>query len=177
MIDYRREDYMENTTWIYILVIIVVLSAILKFTNVLSYTILKNKVLKSRKWDLNICCGKTDGGGINADIVKHTETNKFLLLESIYDIPLENASLDYVFSSHTIEHIDDPKDFYRELERVGKHITILVPPLWDITAAFNFLEHKWIFLTFKTRHTKLPKFIKLPLSGWYQRKFGQKIKA
>jgi len=168
---------MEYTTWIYILVIIIVVSAIFKFTNVLSYTIIKNKILKSRKWDLNICCGKTDGGGINADIIKHKEVEKFLLLESVYNIPFEDDSLDYVISSHTVEHIDDPQAFYVELKRIGGNITILVPPLWDITAAFNFLEHKWVFLTFKTRHTELPKFVKLPLSGWYQRKFGQKIKA
>ena len=168
---------MENTVWICLLVIIVVLFVGFKFTNVLSYTIIKNKVLRSRKWDLNICCGKTDGGGINADIVKHAEIDRFQLLDSIYKIPFEDKSLDYVISSHTIEHVEDPGAFHKELERVGRHVTILVPPLWDVTAALNFLEHKFVFLTFKSLHTKLPKFIKLPLSGWCQKKFGQKIKA
>lgn len=168
---------MESRIWLYLLVIIIILCVCFKLTNVLSYTIIKNKVLKSRKWDLNICCGKTDGGGINADIKKHAEIDRFQLLESVYNIPFEDKEFDYVISSHTIEHIKDPRAFYKELERVGKHITILVPPLWDITAAFNFLEHQWVFLTFKSQHTNLPKFVNLPLSGWYQKKFGQKIKA
>lgn len=51
--------------------------------NFLSYRILKNKTLKSRKWDLNICCGKTDGGGINADIKKHKDVPNFILIKNI----------------------------------------------------------------------------------------------
>jgi hypothetical protein len=31
------------------------------FLNWLSYRFLKNRVLKRQKWDLNICCGTTDG--------------------------------------------------------------------------------------------------------------------
>ena len=168
---------MGITAWMYILIAIVSILAFFKVTNVLSYTIIKNYVIKSRKWDLNVCCGRTDGGGINADIFRHKDIERFLLLADIYDLPFEDKSLGNVLSSHTIEHIDDPAAFFKELERVGENITILVPPLWDITAALNFIEHKWLFLTFKSKHTKLPKFVKLPLSGWYQKKFGQKIKA
>ena len=54
--------------------------------NILSYKILKNKTLHSRKWDLNICCGKTDGMGVNADIKKHKEVPNFpiVLIEDTY---------------------------------------------------------------------------------------------
>lgn len=45
-------------------------------------------------------------------------------------LPYENGSLDYVYSSHTLEHIDDWKnairDWYRVL-KVGGHLVITVP--------------------------------------------------
>ncbi len=163
--------------WIIAAIIIIVFLVILKFTNVLSYTIMKNRELKNRKWDLNICCGKTDGGGINADIIQHSKINNFNLIKNIYDLPYADKQFEYVICSHTMEHIDNPTEFYSELERVGKNLTILIPPLWDLSAAFNFLEHKWVFLSLKTKHSKLPKFVKLPISDWQQKKFGQKIKA
>jgi len=155
----------------------IIIYLILKATNVLSYSIIKNNILKSKKWDLNICCGRTDGGGINADIVQRHDIENFQLVNSIYKLPYEDKQFDQVLCSHTIEHVDNPELFLSELNRVGKRVTILIPPLWDLSAAFNFLEHKWIFLSFKTKCTSLPKYIKLPGSRWYQDKFGQKIKA
>lgn len=150
---------------------------ILKLTNVLSYTVIKNSIIKSKDWDLNICCGSTDGGGINADIIQHSDVENFILIKSIYDLPFEDNQFNNVICSHTLEHVDNPQQFYSELKRVSNELTILIPPLWDVSAALNFLEHKWIFLTFKSKHNSLPRFIKLPLSGWYQKRFGQRIKA
>ncbi len=160
--------------WIIAAVLIYI---ILKFTNVLSYEIIKNKIVKSRKWDLNICCGNTDGGGINADIIQHSDVDNFQLVDDICSLPYGDGQFDYVISSHTLEHVDKPDKFYSELKRVSKNLTILLPPLWDMSAALNFIEHKWIFLSLKSKHTALPKYIKLPLAGWYQKKFRQKIKA
>ncbi len=150
---------------------------ILKGTNVLSYTIIKKSIIKSRKWDLNICCGGTDGGGINSDITKYTDLSNFIPVQDIYDLPFEDKQFKHVLTSHTVEHIDDPQAFIDELNRVGENVTVLIPPLWDITAALNFLEHKWIFLTFRTKVSKLPRHIRLPLSDWYHKKYGQRIKA
>ena len=150
---------------------------LLKGTNVLSYTIIKKSVLNSRVWDLNICCGGTDGGGINADIEKHKDLPNFILTKDIYNLPFANNQFENVLVSHTLEHIDDPRGFMDELERVGRKVTILLPPLWDLTAAFNFLEHKWLFFTMKSKVTELPKYVKLPLSGWCHKKYGQRIKA
>ncbi|MBN2558332.1 MAG: methyltransferase domain-containing protein [Clostridia bacterium] len=151
---------------------------ILKGTNVLSYTIIKKSVLKSRVWDLNICCGGTDGGGVNCDIEMHSDgLPNFMLTEDIYNLPFEDKQFVNVLTSHTVEHIDDPQAFIDELQRVGENVTILIPPLWDLTAAFNFLEHKWLFLTFRTKVSKLPRHIRLPLSDWCHKKYGQRIKA
>jgi len=146
-------------------------------TNYISYHIMKKRVVQRQVWDLNICCGKTDGGGINADIVKHTNLPNFQKINDIYNLPYPENHFDYVLSSHTLEHVADPVKFYNELKRVGKNVKIIVPPLWDLSAALNILEHKWLFITFKTEHSKLPPFIKLPFAERWQEKLGQKIKA
>lgn len=160
-----------------LVIVAVLIYVLLKGTNVLSYTIIKKSVIKSRRWDLNICCGGTDGGGINADIERHADLPNFILTEDIYNLPFKDKQFKHILTSHTIEHIDDPQGFMDELNRVGENVTILLPPLWDITAAFNFLEHKWLFITLRTKVSKLPRHVKLPLSGWYQKKYGQRIKA
>jgi SAM-dependent methyltransferase len=112
--------------------------------NYISYKLLKNRILQRQKWDLNICCGKTDGCGINVDIVVHTK----LLNQAVVDVfrlPFKDYSFNSVLCSHTIEHVDDPVKLYRELNRVGRHVTFIVPSLWDISAAMNELEHRLLF--------------------------------
>ncbi|MDZ7796223.1 MAG: methyltransferase domain-containing protein [Candidatus Marinimicrobia bacterium] len=139
-----------------------------------SYTLRKKQILNEHKWDLNICCGKTDGGGLNVDIIKHQELPRFIQIDDIYDLPFADHEFDSVLCSHTMEHVDDPRRFYAELQRVGKHITVVVPPLYDLAAVFDILEHKWIFLTFKKRHHALPKFVKVPFADLLHRLLGQK---
>ena len=146
-------------------------------SNSLSYSFLKKRILKRQKWGVNICCGKTDGGGINVDIVKHADIPNFVLIRDIYNLPFRDQQFDTVLCSHTIEHVENPEKFFRELKRIGKKVSIVIPPLWDITAALNVFEHKFIFLSFKKEHTKLPSFIRLPLASFIQKHFGQKIKA
>ncbi len=160
-----------------ILIAVVILLGIFEFTNRLSYRYFKNKTLKERKWDLNICCGKTDGGGINADIFKHESVPNFLYVSDIYNLPFEDGQFEHVLCSHTLEHVEDPELFYNELKRVGKHVILLLPPLWDITAVLNFFEHRWIFLCSRTRYDYLPKYIELPFSRQIQKKRGQTISA
>jgi hypothetical protein len=142
-----------------------------------SYYLGKWRILKGRKWDLNICCGKTDGGGLNVDIVRHKELPRFQQIENIYALPFEDGAFETVLCSHTIEHVDDPRRFYAELQRVGKVVTLVVPPVYDLAAAFNFLEHKWIFLTFKKKHHTLPRFCKFPFADVFHRRFGQRNNA
>ncbi len=144
-----------------------------QLSHYISYNVLKTRILKERKWDLNICCGKTDGGGVNADIFRHMDVPNFIQVNDIYNLPFDNKQFDKVLCSHTMEHVDDPEGFFSELQRVGNEVTLVIPPLYDTTAALNFFEHKWIFLTFKKKHHKLPAYIKLPLSRFYQKNFGQ----
>ncbi len=146
-----------------------------RITNLISYSILKHKTLQERRWDLNICCGVTDGGGVNADIVQHGEAPNFVKVDSIYRLPFDDNQFDTVLCSHTMEHVEDPDRFYQELKRVGREIRLVLPPLWDITAVLNFFEHRWVFLTLKKDHSMLPPRVHLPFARTYQSANGQTI--
>ncbi len=144
-------------------------------SHVLDYRILKPIHFNKRKWDLNISCGPTDGGGLNADVIERKVKN-FVKVKDIYNLPFKNKQFDHIVSSHTIEHVEDPVKFYNELKRVSKNVTLLLPPIWDLAGLGFLFEHKWQFLTLKTHHVnKLPKKFKLPF-WWYQKRFGQRIK-
>lgn len=143
-------------------------------SHVLDYRILKVRYYKSRKWDLNISCANTDGGGINADIVKRDVPN-FVLIKNIYKLPFADKQFKNTVCSHTLEHAEDPDRFYKELRRVSRKVTLVIPPIWDIAALGDFREHKWQFLVINPKQeNKLPKKIRLPWF-WYQRRFGQSI--
>jgi hypothetical protein len=161
------------TTFLWILLVALVT---IQVTHTLSYTLLKKRILEQKNWDLNICCGKTDGGGINADIVSHKQVPNMVLVD-VYQLPFKDKAFKQVVSSHTIEHVDDPDAFFNELNRVSPHVTLIIPPLWDISAALNVFEHKYVFLTFKKVHTTLPPHTRLPLAGWIQKRLGQRIRA
>lgn len=155
----------------------VAIALYLSLAHYVSYYLGKARILNSQKWDLNICCGKTDGGGLNVDIVKHQDLPRFQQVDDIYNLPFEDGKFETVLCSHTIEHVDDPRRFYSELQRVGKHVTLVVPPLYDLAAVFNVFEHKWIFLTLRKQHHALPGFVRLPLADVCHRFFGQRNRA
>lgn len=161
-----------------ITIIIVAVVVLLSALNFLSYRIMGGMIRNRRdKWDLNICCGKTDGGGVNVDIVKHADVPNLVVVDDIYNLPFKNDEFENVLCSHTIEHVEDPQGFFDELQRVSEDVTIVIPPLWDLSAVLNVFEHRWIFLTFRKEHHKLPKHIELPLARAYQDRKGQKIRA
>jgi SAM-dependent methyltransferase len=160
-----------------ILLLIAALIALSQALNFLSYRILKKRILRRRKWDLNICCGKTDGGGVNADIARHADVPRFVRIASVDRLPFRDGVFPDVLCSHTMEHVENPDAFFRELERIGKRITLVLPPLWDPAGALNVLEHRWIFLTFKKVHRRLPPRVRLPLARTVQRRLGQRIHA
>ena len=157
--------------------VIVLLYGFCWFLNWLSYRLLNGRILKRQTWDLNVCCGKTDGGGVNVDIVQHAGVPNLVLVDDIYRLPFQDGQFETVLCSHTMEHVERPLDFYRELKRVGREVTIVVPPLWDLSAAFNLFEHKWIFLSLNTEHRELRNYVPMPLASWVHRWFGQRIHA
>ncbi len=146
--------------------------------NFISYRLIKERTLRERKWGYNISCGTTDGGGINADIVKHADVPNFELVTDPARLPHPDGAFEHVLSSHTIEHVDDPAAFYAELKRIGRNVTLLVPPLWDFTAALNVFEHRVIFLTMRSRHDNhLPPYVEFSLARMVQDSMGQRIEA
>ena len=136
---------------------------------------LKPRLIKHRQWDLNICCGNTSAGRINADIVAQPGVSNFMLIPSIYHLPFKDGEFEEVLCSHTIEHVEDPQAFWDELNRVGKRVTLILPPLWDVAAVLNIFEHRWIFLTFRKAHTTLPPYIRFSFAHYYQERFGHVV--
>ncbi|MEM9281028.1 MAG: methyltransferase domain-containing protein [Verrucomicrobiota bacterium] len=162
----------------YSLLSLAVLALILPLLNFLSYRVMGG-IIRNRKekWDLNICCGKTDGGGVNVDIVKHAEIPNHVVVDDIYHLPFSTNQFEYTLCSHTIEHVEDPAAFFEEMQRVSKEVTLVIPPLWDLSAVLNVFEHRWLFLTFRKEHHALPNYVKLPMARFFQERIGQKIRA
>ena len=159
--------------FIIILVCVVMILAYIWISHYISIAH-KRSLHRTNSWDLNICCGKTDIGKTNADIMQHAEVKNFQLIEDIYKLPFADKQFETILCSHTMEHVDHPDRFFEELKRVGKSVTIILPPLYDISAALNIIEHKWLFLTFRRLYVdRLPKRVKLPGARWLHERFGQ----
>jgi len=76
-----------------------------------------------------------------------------------------------------MSYVDNLIWLERELRRVGQNLTYVLPPLWNLSAVFNIVEHRWLFLTFKKEHHELPRYIKLPFSHKLQGWIGQRMHA
>lgn len=163
--------------FVYLLALVATVTAIVVFLHWYSYRHLKPSIIRRRRWDLNICCGTIDGGGVNADIVQHEDLPNFVRIENVYQLPFADGSFDTVLCSHTAEHLGDPDRFDRELRRVGKNVVYVLPPLWDLAAVLNVWEHRWVFLTVRKVHHRLPKRVALPFAGRLQARIGQRIAA
>jgi hypothetical protein len=92
-------------------------------------------------------------------------------------MPFAEGQFGTVLCSHTAEHVDDPARFDLELRRVGREVTYILPPLWDLAAALNVREHKWLFLTLRKVHRRLPPRVPLPLARRLHARVGQRIVA
>ena len=156
------------------LVWVALISGLVWLVHWLSYVLIKGRILRRQRWDLNICCGKTDGGGVNVDIAQHGHVPNLVLVNDVCRLPFREGQFQTVLCSHTMEHVDRPDAFYRELQRVGRQVTVVIPPLWDVTAAYNPLDHKWTFLTLRKAHLRLPPHVRTPLASTVQRILGQR---
>ena len=159
------------------LALVATVTVIIVFLHWYSYRYLKSSIIGRRRWDLNICCGTTDGGGVNVDIVRHVDVPNFVQVDNIYRLPFQDGAFDTVLCSHTIEHVEHPRRFDRELRRVGKTVVYIIPPVWDLAAALNIWEHRWIFLTVRKVHYRLPRRVELPFARRLQARIGQRVSA
>ncbi len=103
-----------------------------------------------------MCCGKPTAAG-STSISSVTAPYPTWCLADIEHLPFADGAFQSVLSSHTIEHVDRPEAFFAEMQRVGRAVTLVLPPLWDLSAAFNVLEHRWIFFTLRKEHDRLPR--------------------
>jgi len=166
-----------------ILITIAAALIVLPVLNFFSYRVVGAIIRNCRKkWDLHICCGRTDGGGVNVDIVNHADAPNRVVVDDVCSLPFQNGASEATLCSHTIEHVEDPAAFCDELRRVSNHVTLVVPPLGDLCAVLNVFEHRHLFFSpsfsLSARSiTDLPRFIELPGAQFFQERLGQKIRA
>jgi SAM-dependent methyltransferase len=75
------------------------------------------------------------------------------MIFDIHHIPFKKKSIDYVYCSHVLEHVDNPEQACAELMRVGKAGFIETPTLMR-DALFSWakeLNHKWYLVQFGNR--------------------------
>jgi SAM-dependent methyltransferase len=79
---------------------------------------------------LNVGCGKDIREGfINIDAMKAPGVDKVHDLNR-YPYPFRKASVDYIFCSHVLEHLEDPEKALYEFHRImkkGAKLEIIVP--------------------------------------------------
>jgi SAM-dependent methyltransferase len=76
----------------------------------------------------------------------------FVILD-IHHLPFKTKSIDYIYCSHVIEHVDNPEQACTELMRVGKAGYIEAPTLMK-DALFSWakeLTHRWYLVQFGNR--------------------------
>lgn len=76
----------------------------------------------------------------------------FVLLD-IHHLPFRSKSIDYIYCSHVLEHVNDPLQGCAELMRVGKAGYIETPTLMK-DALFSWAKeigHKWYIVQFGNR--------------------------
>ena len=92
---------------------------------------------------LNLGCGKDYIKGFkNIDFNKNIKADLYFDLNK--KLPFKSNSIDYIFCSHTLEHLDDPAKFLREVERIlkPKHTTFIILPHWNLFGHKRDLTHK-----------------------------------
>ncbi len=70
--------------------------------------------------------------------------NKPLILADIHNLPFRNRYFDFVYCSHVLEHVDDPRKACAEIMRAGKKGFIETPTLGkDALFAWARNMHRW----------------------------------
>jgi len=73
-------------------------------------------------------------------------------VEDINHLPFEDKSYDFVYCSHVLEHVDNPKCACEELMRVGKRGYLETPSLMtDVMFSWAKGMHKWVTIIISDR--------------------------
>jgi uncharacterized protein YbaR (Trm112 family)/SAM-dependent methyltransferase len=71
------------------------------------------------------------------------EIDRPLVIGDAAALPFKTKAFDVVFSSHMIEHLDDPRAFFDEAGRVA-HAGLFTAPSAVRESLFSDLQHKWL---------------------------------
>ena len=106
-------------------------------------------LLKNNDWKvLDIGCGYTANEFATTicdtqDLSKFYKTKDFIKLDNKI-LPFKDNHFDFVIASHVLEHVDDPKFFISELERVSTKGYIELPTKLEDNLVFeNKKDHLW----------------------------------
>jgi uncharacterized protein YbaR (Trm112 family)/SAM-dependent methyltransferase len=97
-----------------------------------------------------------------------------------YHLPFADKTFNYVICSHILEHMEDPKAFVKEIERVGKRGYIEVPSAlserifgWDFHHWYCSLEHETLVFRKKTQGEQFGGFFHRLIAQtiWFRRFF------
>tara|TARA_X000000950_G_scaffold261327_1_gene331477 strand:+ start:281 stop:910 length:630 start_codon:yes stop_codon:yes gene_type:complete len=104
---------------------------------------------KNNDWKvLDIGCGYTANEFATTicdtqDLSKFYKSKDFIKLDNKI-LPFKNNHFDFVIASHVLEHVDDPKFFISELERVSTKGYIELPTKLEDNLVFeNKKDHLW----------------------------------
>ncbi len=104
---------------------------------------------KNKHWKiLDIGCGYSANDFANTicdiqDLSEFYKDKNFIKLEN-KKLPFEDNNFDFVIASHVLEHVEDPKFFIAELERISKKGYIELPTKLEDNLVFeNKKDHLW----------------------------------
>ncbi len=104
---------------------------------------------KNKHWKiLDIGCGYSANEFANTicdiqDLSEFYNDKNFIKLEN-KKLPFKDNDFDFVIASHVLEHVEDPKFFIAELERISKKGYIELPTKLEDNLVFeNKKDHLW----------------------------------
>ena len=103
---------------------------------------LREYAKKVKKPILNLGCGRTNYGDINADIISHGVEN-FMIIDANHKLPFKNKQFSSVVASNIIEHLDNPEFSLKEMKRIANKVYIAYPKWWQVGTWLT-PDHRWL---------------------------------
>jgi ubiquinone/menaquinone biosynthesis C-methylase UbiE len=94
---------------------------------------------------LNFGCGRTNFGTTNCDVVEQDAENFELISETPPYEQFGDKEFDLTLLIHVLEHVPDPVEVLKEIDRISKNRVILVPS--PDSVFYRAAHHRWLFLS------------------------------
>ena len=128
---------------------------------------LRKYAKKVNKPILNLGCGRTNYGDVNADIIQYCNVKNFMFVDASRVLPFKKKQFSSVFSSNLIEHLPNPEFSLKEMQRIADKVYIGHPRWWQLGTWLT-PDHRW--LIFKgnpklkfIRYNPIPSYIVLAI--------------